>query len=100
MRPLLKGCSALAIATLAAGSFAEGCADNESALFVRGVLARKAPGCEAKGDPTQLMVGVGVLDMAFAAQNGGSYNAPLLVGNQMARVGNADQVRTETSRIT
>ena len=46
------------------------------------------------------MLAGGVLDTSFANDTGGAYIAALLIGNQLARVGNADQVRTETARIT
>jgi hypothetical protein len=41
------------------------------------------------------MQGLGVLDLAFRQ----TYQAALLVGNQLVRRGSRDQLRTETSRI-
>ena len=73
-----------------------GCADNDSMLFVRQVVAVEAPECEAKPDPSGLFRTRGVLDVAFALR----YDAVLLVGNQLERRGSREQVRTETSRVT
>jgi len=72
-----------------------GCADNDSALFIRSVIALKAGDCLARAQPDATMLAYGVLDTSF----GRSYVASLLVGNQMARQGDRDKVRTETSRI-
>lgn len=74
---------------------AAGCADNKSALFVRGVLALQAPECVAKADPSATMRLEGVLDLAFRT----NYQAALLVGNQLVAQGSHNQVRTETSRV-
>ncbi len=73
-----------------------GCADNDSALFIRSVIALRGGGdCLARAQPDATMLAYGVLDTSF----GGNYVASLLVGNQMARQGDRDKVRTETSRI-
>jgi hypothetical protein len=87
---LAAGC--LVAATAAATS---GCADNDSALFVRAVVRLEAPQCTAKADPNSTLLGGGVLDRAFRD----TYDAALLVGNQMTRLGSRTQHRTETSRI-
>jgi len=86
--------AALLTAGASAGLTAS-CAPNDSALFIRGVLARVSPQCSVKADPSSLMLGIGTLDRAFAS----SYIAPLLVGNQLVRRGAKDQLRTETSRV-
>jgi hypothetical protein len=52
-------------------------------------------GCLYTTDPTQPFVSSGVLDLAQATQ----YDAEYLVCNQLVPRGNADQLRTETSRI-
>lgn len=75
---------------------ASGCADNKSALFIRGVIALQSPSCEAKADPTTTMLGGGVMDVALTHE----YWAPLLVGNQLTERGSRDQVRTETDRVS
>ena len=97
---MLKRSVAAATIMLAFGLFGGGCADNESALFVRAVLHRVAPACAPRASPESETLGGGTLDTVFSDTHGGSYVAALLVGNQLARVGNADQVRTETARIT
>jgi hypothetical protein len=84
-------------ATFAAvGISSQGCADNESGLYVQAVLKLDAPQCVAKADASSTVLLGGVMDLAFTE----SYFAALLVGNQLTRRGSRDQVRTETSRIT
>jgi hypothetical protein len=83
------------LATAAAMGLSAGCAPNDSALFIRGVLAQQPPQCIVKNDPSSLMLGMGVLDREFAQ----TYVAALLVGNQLVRRGSKDQLRTETSRV-
>ncbi len=84
-------------ATLAAAGIAsQGCADNESGLYVQAVLKLDAPQCVAKADASSTVLLGGVLDLAFT----NTYQAALLVGNQLTRRGSRDQLRTETSRIT
>lgn len=86
---------ALAISLLAAtsGVLAPACADNESSLFIRACLV---PDDQCIVEPTtdstirtRDFMDVGVL---------GAYTCSLLVGNQLAPLGN-DSLRTETSRI-
>jgi hypothetical protein len=75
---------------------ASGCADNKTALFIRGVVALQSPGCDAKADPSATMLGGGVMDVALTRE----YWAALLVGNQLTERGSRDQVRTETDRVS
>ena len=86
----------LSACLVAAAVSAQGCADNDSGLYVRGVLAIETPECVAKADPAATELLGGVLDLAFKY----TYSAALLVGNQLTRRGSRDQVRTETSRVT
>jgi hypothetical protein len=72
-----------------------GCADNESSLFVRAVIAVEPPECVAEADPSTMVLGGGSMDVALTS----TYQAALLVGNQLVRRGSRDQLRTETSRI-
>jgi hypothetical protein len=74
-----------------------GCADNDSGMFVRAVLAISPPDCAVRADPTSMMRLGGVLDVGIAPDSG--YTAPLLVGNQLVRRGDRDKLRTETSRV-
>jgi hypothetical protein len=82
---------------LTAGSIgsATGCADNNSTLFIAGVLYPKAPTCTVTNDPTSEILGSGTLDVAFRTD----YQAWLLVGNQFAPRGSKQNLRTETTRI-
>ena len=75
---------------------APSCADNNSSLFIVGVLAISATSCIAKPDPTGPFQSNGVLDTAFAQ----GYTAFVLVGNQLTQRGSREQLRTETSRIS
>jgi hypothetical protein len=94
MRRLLPSTISFLLAGASLGLI--GCADNDSGLFVRAVLAVQAPECAVKADPTSLHLMEGVLDVSLRDQ----YDAALLVGNQLVRRGDRDQLRTETSRIT
>jgi hypothetical protein len=85
--------------TLTAAAFASaGCADNDSGMFVRAVLAVQAPDCVATADPSAPMLLGGVLDIGIAPGTG--YMAALLVGNQLVRRGDRDKLRTETARVS
>ena len=83
-------------ALLALGaSLGAGCAENESSLFVRGVLKFPEESCEVTAEPSAPVVFRGALDIEFSTE----YTAALLVGNQLVRRGNAATLRTETSRV-
>ncbi|MFO0568205.1 MAG: hypothetical protein U0263_21270 [Polyangiaceae bacterium] len=73
----------------------QGCADNETMLFVRGVLKLNAGECLAEGDPNAVVLLGGVMDMHFRD----NYNAALLVGNQLVRRGKKDILRNESNRV-
>lgn len=85
--------AAAGLGTLALGS--SGCADNDSMMFVRQVIAVVAPECIAKADTGGLFRTSGTLDTLFSFR----YDAALLVGNQLTKRGDRDQLRTETSRV-
>src|SRR4051812_32885375 len=72
------------------------CADNNSSVFVVGVIAVDRTTCIAKPDNTANLLPGGVMDVAFV----GSYTGVLLVGNQLTERGSREQLRTETSRVT
>jgi hypothetical protein len=91
LRPFIAGGVIAAAAATAAG-----CADNNSTLFVYGVLATKAPDCSVTADPGSMMFGDGSLDVAI----GSGYWAWLLVGNQYSPRGAKQQLKTETTRVT
>src|SRR5215471_11423352 len=81
--------------TLAALPLIPSCADNNSSLFVVGVIALDKTTCLATGDSTANMLAGGVLDVAFST----SYTGFVLVGNQLTQRGSREQIRTETSRV-
>jgi hypothetical protein len=72
------------------------CTKNDSSMFVIGAIDISATTCLAKADTTDALLAGGTLDTAFAQ----SYTAFLLVGNQLTQQANAQQLRTETSRIS
>jgi len=72
------------------------CADNNSSMFLVGVMALDETTCIAKPDNTATMLAGGVLDVSFRQ----SYTGFLLVGNQLTERGSREQLRTETSRVT
>jgi hypothetical protein len=88
----------LSAGLLALGSLTllSGCVNNDSSLFVLGVIDTNQSTCVAKPDTTSAMLAAGVMDTEFTQ----SYTAALLVGNQLTEQGSTDQVRTETSRIS
>ena len=71
-----------------------GCADNESSLFIAGVLV---PSNECVFDPSAgaALRFNGVLDLAFSDV----YFAGLQIGNQLLPRGDPNKLRTETARI-
>lgn len=72
------------------------CADNNSSLFVVGVMVPDPTTCIATPDATAPFLSNGVLDLAFTR----SYTGVVLVGNQLTERGSREQLRTETSRIS
>ncbi len=82
----------LSLALLGAVS---GCADNESSLFIIGVLSIDDNECVVDPRPEGPFLFSGTLDLALRT----SYSAPLLVGNQLTERGSRNQLRTETSRV-
>lgn len=88
----------LSVGLLSLGTLAliPSCVDNNSSLFVVGVIDVDASTCIAKPDTTVVTLASGTLDVAFAS----SYTAFLLVGNQLTQRGSREQLRTETSRIS
>jgi hypothetical protein len=95
MRRLSLRQTVLSIAAL--GAATGGCADNDSALFIRSVIALEPGDCVATNQPEATSLAFGMYDLGLA--EGRSYFAFLLVGNQLSRQGDRDKVRTETSRI-
>lgn len=91
---LRKITCALGLTTL--GTLAvPGCADNDSMLFVEGVLAIEATDCVAKPESGALMRAAGTLDLSLRS----GYRAALLVGSQLTQRGSREQLRTESARL-
>jgi hypothetical protein len=87
---------AAGLMVLGAGSImAPACADNESSLFIRAVQVPDdmcvfpAPGNDD----------VGLLNGRLDVRLRSTYVAAMIVGNQLVRRGDEEQIRTETSRI-
>jgi hypothetical protein len=91
---LRKSTCALSVSALC-GLAAPGCADNDSMLFVEGVLAIEATDCVARPESGALMRAAGTLDLSLR----GGYRAALLVGSQLTQRGSREQLRTETARL-
>jgi hypothetical protein len=72
------------------------CEENESMLFIVGVLALEDNDCKLSADGGATLRTGGVLDLSLR----GSYTAGLLVGSQLTQRGNRDQLRTETARLS
>lgn len=77
-----------------AGLAGPSCADNESSFFIRACLVPDSE-CAVQATLDSATVQGGLVDTAFSVTG---YRCPLLVGNQLAALGN-DSLRTETSRI-
>ena len=71
------------------------CVENDTSLFVAGVLAGKPPECEFKADPGSAQLPGGVMDVSFTT----SYDAELLVGLQLATRGDKTKLRTESMQF-
>jgi hypothetical protein len=82
-------------ALLAAAAIGPGCAEAESSLFIRHVVARQAPDCIAQAEPDGVFIGTGLIDVALRDE----YQGSLLVGNQLVPRGSQELVRSETNRI-
>jgi hypothetical protein len=90
----------VAVVSLAGiGVIDSACAHNDESIFIRGVMAPPSVGvgtqCVYTADPTLPELGSGVLDVALRS----SYNATILVGNQLLPQANPDQARTESNRV-
>jgi hypothetical protein len=91
LRPLLAG----GLIAAAVVPFVSACADNDSSLFIAGVMVVKPPTCTVTADPTQPQQFSGILDVGVTS----SYQAVLLVGNQLTARGAKQELNTETTRV-
>lgn len=80
---------------LGAGLLGSSCVDNESSVFIYGVMNITSTQCLAQPDATSVLQPSGVLDREFAD----GYQAALLVGSHLTQRGSRQQLRTETSRL-
>ncbi|MBN1611237.1 MAG: hypothetical protein JW940_31685 [Polyangiaceae bacterium] len=81
---------------VAIGALLSGCGENDSVLFIRGVVLPEPPDCTFGAEAGGTMLVSGTVDETMTE----SYQAVLLVGNQITRQGSRDQLRTETSRVS
>jgi hypothetical protein len=77
------------------GGALSACADNDSSLFIVGVLVPQPPDCSVTADPTSPEQLGGTLDVALRL----NYTAALLVGNQLTPRGNKTNLKIETTRV-
>lgn len=84
-----------AVAAGVIGVWLPACADNESSIFIRQVLAPAGDSCSYTADPGGAAYMEGTLDLAFRRE----YRAGLLVGSQLVQRGAGEKLRTETSRF-
>lgn len=74
---------------------APGCAEVDSEMFIRAVVARRPPDCIAAATAEAPTVVNGFLDVSLRSE----YVATLLVGNQVLTRGDPATAKTETSRV-
>jgi hypothetical protein len=86
---------ALVFLAAAAMVGASSCAANESSMYIRAMLSNPPDTCEVKADASALALSSGTFDPQF----GSAYAGWVLVANQLVRRGDADRLRTETSKI-
>jgi hypothetical protein len=96
MNRMLRSLLAGGVATAGLAIFTASCSDNNSSLFITGVLYSTPPQCVLTADLAETTLGSGTLDLAFTR----SYSASLLVGNQLTSRGSKQTLRTETQRVT
>lgn len=68
------------------------CVDNDTSLYVTGVLAAEPPECDYKADPEGPQWTVGMMDVGFTT----TYQANVLVALQLATRGDKAKLRTES----
>lgn len=94
MRRLIKGSFIAGMLSVGALSL-PGCADNDTMLFVKGVMSLAPGECTAVAEANSTLLLGGVVDTYFRSD----YRATLLVGNQLVARGSRDQLRTESNRV-
>src|SRR6478735_3482712 len=89
-RPTPKSLLPAFLLTLSSVALMPSCAENNSSLFVEGVMLLDPSTCVAKPDSSAILLAGGVMDVAFRS----SYTAFVLVGNQLTQRGSREQLRT------
>src|SRR5688572_18842097 len=80
------------VAALLASVIGVGCTDEETGFFIRGNLVLEPPECVGQPEADAVLHADGELDVELSR----SYEAFLLVGNQLAARGDKENLRTET----
>jgi hypothetical protein len=70
--------------------------DNDSSLFIYGVMDITSSQCIAKADASANFIPEGTLDRLFAD----GYQAAFLVGSHLTQRGSREKLRTETARLS
>jgi hypothetical protein len=74
-----------------------GCTDYSPSVFIRQVQLRQPDDeCIVDDDPDSIVLPSGLLDVSL---NVTGYQAAILVGNQLVRLGDADQLKPEANRV-
>lgn len=95
LRRWLSRCAAVLGLSLVGSVTMPGCADPDSEIFVLGVPAMTAGNCSVRPSGDALLLFYGTLDVSFRTE----YMAPIIIGNQQIKRGNADLARAETGRV-
>lgn len=95
MKWLPKSLGAVALLALV-GASTTACEENESMLFIVGVMRVTSGDCVVEADADAPIQSNGVLDVSLRS----GYTAAVLVGSQLTQRGSRDQLRTETARLS
>lgn len=71
------------------------CVDNDTSVFIRQVSAPQSNDCSYVATGSGRVVAAGTLDLAFVS----SYQAGLLIGNQLASRASSEEMKTESARF-
>lgn len=95
MKRLQKSLGIVLVSALL-GMTATACEENESVLFIVGVMDVERSDCVAAADSDAAILAEGTLDLSLRR----GYRAALLVGSHLTQRGSRDQLRTETARFS
>ncbi len=87
---------AVALFALGAALASSSCVDNDSSLFIYGVMNINSSQCLAKADSSATLIPEGTMDRHFAE----GYQAAIMVGSHLTERGSREKLRTETSRLS